>query len=86
MTLAELTGMVTNVLREDQRKPETYKPLVAIGHTKDFTDPHTLDQFLGFLTKNEIRVTTFRGAYPSLLASASAIARFPSSKCYQETK
>jgi hypothetical protein len=48
--------------------------------------PDTLYQFLGFLTKNEIRVTTFRGAYLRLLAGASAIVCCPSSKCSPEAK
>ncbi|MGH9469004.1 MAG: hypothetical protein ACRD1N_01520, partial [Terriglobia bacterium] len=38
MTLHELTSTMNRVIQEDQRSPEAYKPIVAIGHTKDLTD------------------------------------------------
>lgn len=66
MTLAELTTMTSKVIREDQAEPESLKPLVAIGHTKDFTDPQTVHDFLSFLKTNKIPVTTFEAIYPAL--------------------
>jgi hypothetical protein len=67
MTLNELTAMMGRLIREDRRNPELYRPLVAIGHTKDLIDPGTVDAFLRFLHANGITVSTFETIYPKLL-------------------
>jgi hypothetical protein len=67
MSLDELTSMVERVIRHDQKKPDLYKPIVAIGHTKDLADPKTVDAFLSFLRAKGIAVTTFEGIKPKLL-------------------
>lgn len=66
MTLRELTTTLERIVREDQGAPDVYRPIVAIGHTKDLTDPQTVDAFLSFLRTNEIRVSTFEDVYPKL--------------------
>jgi hypothetical protein len=66
MTLSELTSTMEKIVREDQETPETYKPIVAIGHTKDLSDPHTVDAFLSFLRATDIAVSTFEDVYPQL--------------------
>lgn len=66
MTLDELTGMIGRVRQEDARTPDTYRPLVAIGHTKDLSDPQTVDDFLSFLRASGIGVVTLEMAYPRL--------------------
>ncbi|MDQ6735472.1 MAG: hypothetical protein M3Z35_15370, partial [Nitrospirota bacterium] len=38
MTLAEMTGTIEQVIRDDKAKPDSYKPVVAIGHSKDLID------------------------------------------------
>jgi hypothetical protein len=58
MTLDELTSMVDGVIKMDRGVP-SYKPLVAIGHTKDLVDFDTVRQFLSFLKENGIPVSTF---------------------------
>jgi hypothetical protein len=63
MTIAELTGMVDKVIREDCKSPSVYKPLVAIGHTKDLVDFETVELFLAYLHKQEITVATFADLY-----------------------
>jgi hypothetical protein len=73
MTLNELTSMIIRVIREDHQQPESYRPIVAIGHTKDLTDPQTVDSFLGFLRANAIAVTTFESALPKLLERGPAV-------------
>jgi hypothetical protein len=70
MTLAELTSMVDRVIREDRKDPRSYRPLVAIGHTKDLSDPQTVDAFLSFLRENGIAISTFKDIYPKLLVQA----------------
>jgi hypothetical protein len=63
MTINELTGIVDSVLRADQKDPESLKPLVAIGHTKDLIDFKTVELFLSYLDKRNIPVTTFDKIY-----------------------
>jgi hypothetical protein len=63
LTISELTRMMDSVIREDQRHPEAYRPVVAIGHTKDLVDMKTVDSFLSYLKKNGIAVTTFEEVY-----------------------
>ncbi len=67
MTLDELTSMMGRVIREDREQPELYRPIVAIGHTKDLTDTQTVDAFLSFLRSNAIAVSTFETVYSKLL-------------------
>jgi len=74
MTLDELTSMMGRVIREDRNDPSVYRPVVAIGHSKDFTDPKTLNSFLGFLQKNRVRVSTFEVIYSKLLPAPRATA------------
>lgn len=66
MTLNELVNMVGSVIRDDRKTPGLYRPIVAIGHTKDLTDPRTVSVFLSFLKANGVKVSTFEGIYPKL--------------------
>ncbi len=63
MTLDELTGMIDAIILEDQKDPSRYRPIVAIGHTKDLTDYETVESFLVYLKKNGIRISTFNDMY-----------------------
>ena len=67
MTLKELTSMMDRVIREDREDPASFRPVVAIGHTKDLSDPETVDAFLSYLHKHGLPVSTFESIYPSLL-------------------
>jgi hypothetical protein len=64
MTLDELTAMVETIICEDQKDPTTFRPIVAIGHTKDLVDFETVESFLSYLGKKGIRVSTFGEVYP----------------------
>jgi hypothetical protein len=66
LTAAQMIGMVRGVLEEDSKAPGIYRPLVAIGHTKDLTDIGAVETFLAFLRKQEIAASTFRDIYPKL--------------------
>jgi hypothetical protein len=66
MNLEELTRMLDAVIEKDRRDPDSFKPLVAIGHTKDLGDFHTIESFLGYLTEKRISVSTFREIFPRL--------------------
>jgi hypothetical protein len=71
MTLRELTSMIEGVVREDRKFPGSYKPVVAIGHTKDLKDPQTVDSFLWYLHSQNIPVTTLDSAYAKIGRLAS---------------
>ena len=70
MTLNELTSMMSVIISEDRRDPETPRPVVAIGHTKDLTDFDTVSSLLKFLKINRIPISTFADLYPKLAKSA----------------
>lgn len=63
MTISELTHMVDAVIREDQKDRESFKPIVAIGHTKDLVDFETVESFLSYLGRKGIAVSTFEEVY-----------------------
>jgi GT2 family glycosyltransferase len=67
MTLTEMTSMVDRIIQEDQREPESYKPIVAIGHTKDLTDFSSVDSFLAYLRTKKIEIHTFEAVYTKIL-------------------
>lgn len=66
MTLSEMTSMMANVIRNDKQDPDTYRPIVTIGHTKDLHDLAAVDSFLAFLRAEQIPVVTFDAVYARL--------------------
>ena len=77
MTLDELTSMMGRIIRIDREAPDSLRPVVAIGHTKDLVDLGTVESFLSYLAANSIPVSTFAGLYQRLsthvLASSSSL-------------
>ena len=71
MNLRELTAIMNRVIQNDRQDPSSYKPIVANGHTKDLTDPRTVDNFLAFLRTNGITISTFAIIYSKLLNEMS---------------
>lgn len=63
MTLGELTSMMDKVIRTDKEDPTLFRPIVAIGHTKDLVDIETVESFLSYLKENCISVSTLEGTY-----------------------
>lgn len=63
MSINELIRMVDRAIKEDQQDPTTFKPLVAIGHTKDLVDFETVEFFLSYLKSRGISITTFQNVY-----------------------
>jgi len=62
MTVAEFTSAMNRLKKEDQLSPGVYKPVVAIGHSKDLVDFEAVREFLAYLDRNHIAVTDFRKA------------------------
>ena len=67
MTYEELTDMINYAIQIDKKDPHTYRPLVAIGHTKDLNDLDTIQKFLMYLENREINITTLKKAYNNCL-------------------
>ena len=65
MTIEELTSMVDKVILEDQQNPTLFRPIVAIGHTKDLVDFVTVEKFLTYLRNKNIPVTSFKTMFNS---------------------
>jgi peptidoglycan/xylan/chitin deacetylase (PgdA/CDA1 family) len=60
LTIEELKGMLDQEIQKDKRNPEVFRPLVAIGHTKDLVDFETVESLLAFLEENSIALTTLK--------------------------
>jgi len=65
MTFDELTSVMDVILRKDRKEPGVFRPIVAIGHTKDLIDPQTVEDFLAFLYDKAIPVSTFERSFAS---------------------
>ena len=63
MTMRELTHLLGREIQLDKKKPDLFRPVIAIGHTKDLIDFETVDIFLGFLRGKNIPISTFREIY-----------------------
>ena len=68
MTIEELTGMTDKVIEDDKKNMQSYKPIVAIGHTKDLVDFKTIEVFLSYLKEKSIKVTTFMDAVNKIVS------------------
>ncbi|NPV84040.1 MAG: hypothetical protein HPY46_10725 [Candidatus Aminicenantes bacterium] len=66
MTERELKEMIEEILKEDRKSASGYKPIVAIGHTKDLIDVGSVEFLLKYLFDNRIPVNTFRQIYNRL--------------------
>ncbi|MBP9009722.1 MAG: hypothetical protein WAP08_04810 [Smithellaceae bacterium] len=60
MTFDELITITNKIIRDDKFKPDEYKPIATIGHTKDLTDFDTISLFLAHLKQNNIQICTFK--------------------------
>lgn len=63
-TATELITMVEQVIKADKKDAASFKPIVVIGHTKDFFDFDTVESFLGYLQDSDIFLSTFMDVYP----------------------
>jgi hypothetical protein len=68
MSANETAEVMAAVLEADRREDGFYRPIVAIGHTKDLDDLGTADTLLAFLSQNDISVSTFTEIYPKLVS------------------
>ncbi len=59
MTINELVELMEFAIKKDKKSPEVYKPIIAIGHTKDLMDFFTLKSFFDYLSEKKIEISTF---------------------------
>jgi len=63
MTMKEIMRMINNIVREDHKSPESFRPIVLIMHTKDRIDYEAVDFLLSYLERYDIKVSCFRDIY-----------------------
>lgn len=63
MTFSEMAAMIETVLREDAQDPERFRPMIAIGHSKDLVDFEAIEEILAWLKSRNIPVNTLKGIY-----------------------
>lgn len=66
MTREEIVRMVDRIVRRDRNDPSTFRPVVAIMHTKDPIDFDAVDSLLAYLDENHIKVSTFAEVYRTI--------------------
>jgi hypothetical protein len=71
MTIYELASMMDKVIKDDELDSESFRPIIAIGHTKDLVDFETVEAFLSYLEKNKINVATFENIYKKCCAGSN---------------
>jgi len=74
LTAERMIAMMRRVLEVEKRDPGSYKPIVAIGHSKDLTDFRAVDELLLFLRGNGIAVSTFQDVYPKVVSRDEGLA------------
>lgn len=63
MSKDEIRNMTDNIIRKDQQDPKRYRPIVAIGHTKDLVDIPTVEFLLSYLREKGIPVVMCEQVY-----------------------
>jgi len=66
MTINQLTHTLDEEIKKDLKHPGLFRPIVAIGHTKDLIDFKAVESLLCYLRRKGIGVTNFRNAYRKL--------------------
>jgi hypothetical protein len=61
MNYKEMRAVIDKIVREDKDNGEVYKPIVAIGHSKDLVDLNGIRLLLSYLNDKGIAVSKFEG-------------------------
>lgn len=72
MTIDEFSESMDRIQHDDRRDPATFRPIVAIGHSKELVDFEAVGSFLSSLQKRRIRVSTFADIYDRLSVPSTA--------------
>jgi peptidoglycan/xylan/chitin deacetylase (PgdA/CDA1 family) len=63
MSIHEMTQVLDKEMRKDRENPGVFRPIIAIGHTKDLDDLETVDGLLSILGERHIKITGFHELY-----------------------
>jgi hypothetical protein len=66
MTHRELQSAIRRITDEDSKTPELYKPIVAIGHSKDLVDFAGVRLLISELKANDVPISDFRSVEEKL--------------------
>ena len=67
LSAAEMIKMFDQEMERDRRDPSLFRPIVAIGHTKDLVDIETVESFLSYLRGRSIPVSIFRDVHDKIM-------------------
>jgi hypothetical protein len=67
LTATEMIRMFDREMEKDRRNPAIFRPIVAIGHTKDLVDLDTIESFLSYLRGQGVPVSTFRDVHDKIM-------------------
>jgi hypothetical protein len=67
LTAAEIIRMFDQERKKDRRNPGIFRPIIAIGHTKDLVDLDTVESFLSYLRGQGVPVSTFRDVHDKIM-------------------
>jgi len=59
MSWKEMRETIDRAIGEDRQSPDKYRPLVAIGHSKDLGDIDPIERLLCHLAQNSINISDF---------------------------
>ncbi len=71
-TAEQMIKMIEFEMMKDQKERDVYRPLVAIGHTKDLVETDTLEFFITHLQNASIPVVGFRSVYDKALKTGAS--------------
>jgi hypothetical protein len=74
MDYAEMRTVMDAVIEEDQKSPEEFKPIVAIGHSKDLVEFESIRLFLSYLDRKGIAVSSLRDVFRKLKPKGAQVA------------
>ena len=66
LTAREIVRIFDQEIAKDQRNPALFRPIVAIGHTKDLIDLETVEFFLSYLRCTGIPISIFGDVYDKI--------------------
>ncbi|MGA2531528.1 MAG: hypothetical protein ABSG19_00685 [Candidatus Aminicenantales bacterium] len=67
LTAAEMIRMLDQEMAKDRRNPAVFRPIVAIGHTKDLVDLETVESSLSYLRDRGVPISTFRDVHDKIM-------------------
>ena len=67
LTPVEMIRMLDQEMAKDRRNPAVFRPIVAIGHTKDLVDLETVESSLSYLRDKGVPISTFRDVHHKIM-------------------